>query len=100
MLRLMKENNCDSDKCLEQKMREAGYDIEEFKRIFGENFSREAVLGQEVYRKLLMSQTEKDKREFYEKKKETYKEPGEVKISNIFIAFGKDKDKALPRTKE
>ena len=100
MLRLMKENNCDSDKCLEQKMREAGYDIEEFKRIFGENFSREAVLGQEVYRKLLMSQTEKDKREFYEKNKETYTEPGEVTLSNIFIAFGKDQDKALARAKE
>ena len=100
MLRLMKENNCDSDKCLEQKMREAGYDIEEFKRIFGENFSREAVLGQEVYRKLLMSQTEKDKREFYEKNKETYTEPGEVTLSNIFIAFGKDQAQALARAKE
>ena len=100
MLRLMKENNCDSDKCLEQKMREAGYDIEEFKRIFGENFSREAVLGQEVYRKLLMSQTEKDKREFYEKNKETYTEPGEVTLSNIFIAFGKDQNQALARAKE
>jgi peptidyl-prolyl cis-trans isomerase SurA len=100
MLRLMKENNCDSDKCLEQKMREAGYDIEEFKRIFGENFSREAVLGQEVYRKLLMSQTEKDKREFYEKNKQSYTEPGEVTLSNIFIAFGKDQDQALARAKE
>src|SRR5262245_47184180 len=100
ILRIMKEYNCDSDKCLEQKMREAGYDIEEFKRIFGENFSREAVLGQEVYRKLLMSQTEKDKREFYEKNKETYTEPGEVTLSNIFIAFGKDQDKALARAKE
>src|SRR5262245_56799567 len=101
MLRLMKENNCDSDKCLEQKMREAGYDIEEFKRIFGENFSREAVLGQEVYRKLLMSQTEKDKREFYEKnKQQIYVEPGEVTLSNIFIAFGKDQDQALARAKD
>src|SRR5262245_66687442 len=100
MLRLMKENNCDSDKCLEQKMREAGYDIEEFKRIFGENFSREAVLGQEVYRKLLMSQTEKEKREFYEKNKQTYIEPGEVTLSNIFIAFGKAQDQALARAKE
>jgi peptidyl-prolyl cis-trans isomerase SurA len=100
MLRLMKEFNCDSDKCLEQKMREAGYDIEEFKRIFGENFSREAVLGQEVYRRLLMGQTEKEKREFYEKNKQGYTEPGEVTLSNIFIAFGKDQDQALARAKE
>ena len=100
MLRLMKENNCDSDKCLEQKMREAGYDIEEFKRVFGENFSREAVLWQEVYRRLLMAQTEKDKREFYEKNKQAYAEPAEIALSNIFIAFGKDQDQALARAKE
>jgi peptidyl-prolyl cis-trans isomerase SurA len=100
ILRTMKEFNCDSDKCLEQKMREAGYDMEEFKRIFTENFSREAVLGQEVYRKLLMSQTEKEKREFYEKNKQTLIEPGEVTLSNIFIAFGKDQDQALARAKE
>jgi len=100
ILRLMKDSNCDSDKCLEQKMREAGVDIEEVRRIFGENFSRDAVLGQEVYRKLFMGQTEKEKREFYEKNKQAYSEPSEVTLSNIFIAFGKDQDQALERAKE
>jgi len=47
-----------------------------------------------------MSQTEKEKREFYEKNKQTYIEPGEVKLSNIFIAFGKNQDQALARAKE
>jgi parvulin-like peptidyl-prolyl isomerase len=100
ILRLMKENNCDSDKCLEQKMREAGYDMEEFRRIFGENFSREAVLGQEVYGRIYRSLTEKEKREFYEKNKQVYADPGEVTLSNIFIAFGKNQDQALARAKE
>src|SRR5262249_8770681 len=97
---LMKDSNCDSDKCLEQKMREAGLDMEEYRRIIAEKFSRDAVLGQEVYRKLLMGQTEKEKREFYEKNKQDYVEPGEVTLSNIFIAFGKDQDRALARAKE
>jgi peptidyl-prolyl cis-trans isomerase SurA len=100
ILLLMKESNCDSDKCLEQKMREAGLDMEEYRRIIAEKFSRDAVLGQEVYRKLLMGQTEKEKREFYEKNKQDYAEPGEVTLSNIFIAFGKDQDQALARAKE
>jgi parvulin-like peptidyl-prolyl isomerase len=100
ILRLMKENNCDSDKCLEQRMREAGLDIEEFKRIVGENYSRDAVLGQEVYGRIFRALTEKEKREFYEKNKQSYAEPGEVTLSNIFIAFGKDQDKALERAKE
>src|SRR5262249_33962270 len=100
ILLLMKESNCDSDKCLEQKMREAGLDMEEYRRIIAEKFSRDAVLGQEVYRRLLMSQTEKEKREFYEKNKQDYAEPAEVTLSNIFIAFGKDQDQALARAKE
>ncbi|MGH9753338.1 MAG: peptidylprolyl isomerase [Blastocatellia bacterium] len=100
ILRLMKENNCDSDKCLEQRMREAGYDIEEVKRIIGENFSREAVLGQEVYGKIYRALTEKERREFYEKNKQFYAEPGEVTLSNIFVALGKDPDQALKRAKE
>lgn len=100
LLRLMKETNCDSDTCLEQKMRESGVDIEEFKRLIGEKFARDAVLGQEVYRKLFMGQTEKEKREFYEKNKQLYMEPGEVTLSNIFVAFGKDPDQALERAKD
>jgi peptidyl-prolyl cis-trans isomerase SurA len=100
ILRLMKDNNCDSDKCLEQKMREVGLDMEEYKRVMGENFSRDAVLGREVYGKIFNALTEKEKREFYEKNKEFYTEPGEVTLSNIFIAFGKEPDKALERAKE
>jgi peptidyl-prolyl cis-trans isomerase SurA len=100
ILRYMKDTNCDSDKCLEQKMREAGIDMEEFKRILGDNFSRQAVLGQEVYGRIFRSLTEKEKREFYEKNKQLYAEPGEITLSNIFIAFGKDQDQALARAKE
>ncbi len=100
ILRLMKENNCDSDKCLEQKMREAGLDMEELKRFLGEKFSRDAVLGQEVYSRIYRTLTEKEKREFYEKNRQFYAEPGEVTLSNIFIALGKDPDQALDRAKE
>src|SRR5215831_3081648 len=67
LLRLMKDSNCDSDKCLEQKMREAGYDVDEYKRFLGETFSRQAVLGQEVYSRIYRALTEKEKREYYEK---------------------------------
>jgi peptidyl-prolyl cis-trans isomerase SurA len=100
LLRYMKENNCETEECLTQKMREAGYDIGEVKRVLGERFSKDAVLGQEVYRKLFMGQTEKEKREFYEKNKQGFSEPVEVTLSNIFIASGKDPDQALLRAKE
>ncbi len=100
LLRYMKDNNCETQECLGQKMREAGYDIEEVKKVLGERFSMEAVKWQEVYRKLLSGQTEKEKREFYEKNKQSFAEPVEVTLSNIFIASGKDSDQALARAKE
>lgn len=100
LLRLMKENNCESKECLGQKMREAGYDIDEVTRVLTENFSREAVLGQEVYGKVFRQLTEKEKREAYEKNKQFFTEPGEVTLSRIFIAAGKDANQSLQRARE
>lgn len=100
LLRLMKENNCESKECLGQKMREAGYDFEEVTRLLTENFSKEAVMGQEVYRKIYMGLTEKEKREAYEKNKEYFTQPGEVTLSRIFIATGKDPEQSLLRAKD
>src|SRR5262249_9537695 len=100
LLRMMKENNCEIRECLEQKMREAGIDIEEVKRFLGERFSKDAVLGQEVYRRIFSGLTEKEKREFYDKNKQGFSDPPEVTLSNIFIASGKDPEQALARAKE
>ncbi|MEK7831889.1 MAG: peptidyl-prolyl cis-trans isomerase, partial [Acidobacteriota bacterium] len=99
-LRMMKENNCESKECLSQKMREAGYDIEEVTKLLTENFSREAVLWNEVQMKIYRNLTEKEKREAYEKNKEFLTVPGEVALSRIFIALGKDPNQALLRAKE
>lgn len=100
LLRLMKENNCESKECLGQKMREAGYDIEEISRVLTENFSREAVMGQEVYGKVFRQLTEKEKREAYEKNKQFFTEPGEVSLSRIFIATGKDANQSSQRAQD
>jgi len=58
------------------------------------------VIGQEVYRGLFSRQTEKDRRDFYDKNKQTFAEPAEVTLSNIFIASGKDPEQALLRAKD
>ncbi|HQR34122.1 MAG TPA: peptidyl-prolyl cis-trans isomerase [Blastocatellia bacterium] len=99
-LRMMKENNCESKECLSQKMREAGYDIEEVTKLLTENFSREAVLWNEVQMKIYRNLTEKEKREAYEKNKEFLTVPGEVALSQIFIALGKDPNQSLLKAKE
>lgn len=100
ILRLMKENNCESTECLAQKMREAGFDIEDVRKSLTEKFSTERVLGAEVYGRVFRNLTEKEKRDFYDKNKDAYSEPGEITLSNIFIALGKDPNQALLRAKE
>lgn len=99
-LRMMKENNCESKQCLEQKMREAGFDIEEVTKLLTENYSREAVLYTEVQQRIYRNLTEKEKREAYDKNKEFLTIPGEVTLSRIFVAMGKDPNQALLRAKD
>ena len=100
LLRIMKENNIQSLEDLEQKMREVGVDINEVKANLRANFARQAVLNREVYGKIFYSLTEKEKRDFYEKNKEAFATPGEVTLSHIFIAIGKDADGALKRAQD
>src|SRR5262249_53325484 len=100
LLRLMKENNCETLDCLEQKVREAGFDIAEVRRNLTEDFSRQKVISAEVYGKVYRNLTEKEKREYYEKNKQRYTEPAEVTLSSILIAFGKEPEQARLRAKE
>ncbi len=100
LLRLMKDNNCESIECLGQKMREAGYDIEDVRRNLTEQYSKQRVISNEVYMKLFRNITEKERRDFYEKNKQYFTEPAEVTLSNIFIPFGKDSVQALVKIKE
>lgn len=100
LLRMMKENNCESLECLSQKMREANFDIEEVKRIMAENFSKDAVIGREVYGRVYQQLTEKEKRDAYDKNKEFFTEPSELTLSRIYIAFGKDQAQAAATAQE
>ena len=100
LVRIMKENNIQSLEDLEQKMREVGVDINEVKANLRANFARQAVLNREVYGKIFFGLTEKDKRDFYDKHKEAFATPGEVTLSHIFIAIGKDAEAALKRAQD
>jgi parvulin-like peptidyl-prolyl isomerase len=100
LLRMMKENNCESLECLTQKMREANFDIDEVKRIMSENFSKDAVISREVYGRVYQQLTEKEKRDAYDKNMEFFTEPSEITLSRIFVAFGKDPARAAETSQE
>jgi parvulin-like peptidyl-prolyl isomerase len=101
ILRMMKENNCESEECLGQKMKEAGFEMEEVKTALTERFSNDAVLSREVYYRVFTGLTEKEKKEAYDKYKDArYTEPSQVTLSRIFIALGKDPNESLARAKD
>jgi parvulin-like peptidyl-prolyl isomerase len=100
LLRLMKEQNCDTLDCLGQKLRDVGYDIEELKRNMIDGFSRQAVIQNEVYYRIMRELTEKEQRELYDKNRQNFTEPAEVTLSRIFIASGKEPEQALKRAQE
>jgi peptidyl-prolyl cis-trans isomerase SurA len=100
VLRMMKEYNCESEECLGQKMKEAGFEMEELKKVLTERFSNDAVLRREVYYRVYNRLTEKDKKEAYDKYKDRFTEPAQVTLSRIFIALGKDPNESLARAKD
>jgi parvulin-like peptidyl-prolyl isomerase len=102
LLRLMKDQNCDTKECLEQKMRDVGLDYDEVKRNLTDTISQQAVLYNEVEYRIFREMTEKEQRELYEKYKSSpeFTEPAEISLSRIYISFGKDAEQALQRAKE
>lgn len=100
LLRIMKENNLTSLEELEQKMREVGVDINEVRRLLETRFLSDAVRNREVFGRIYYSLTEKEKRDYYDKHVELFSTPGEVTLSRIFIASGRDSAAALERAKQ
>lgn len=70
---------------LEDSMRQAGLDPSDVRKRLRDRFMREQVLNQEVYGNLWRGLTEKEKREFYDAHKDKFMQPGELKLSEVFI---------------
>ena len=99
LLRVMKENNLQSIEDLTQKMREVGVDIDEVRRSLRTRFYFDQVRNREVLSKIFFGLTEKEKRDFYDKHTDLFAVPGEVTLSRIFLATGKDPKQTEARIK-
>lgn len=100
LLRIMKDNNLTSLEDLEQKMREVGVDINEVRRLLETRFLSDAVRNREVFARIYHGLTEKEKRDYYDQHKAVFSTAGEVTLSRIFIAAGKEPTSALERAKQ
>jgi parvulin-like peptidyl-prolyl isomerase len=66
-------------------MRQSGVDPNEIRSRLRERLMKDRVMSQEVYGAVWRALTEKEKREYYDKNKDRFMEPGELKLSELFI---------------
>ena len=71
---------------LEEDMRRNGVDPTDVRARLRERLVRDEVMRQEVYGSIWRSLTEKEKQEYYEANRDKFMQPGELKLSEIFLA--------------
>ena len=71
---------------LEEDMRRGGVDPADVRARLRERLVRDEVMRQEVYGSIWRSLTEKEKLEYYEANRDKFMQPGELKLSEIFLA--------------
>lgn len=69
----------------EELMRQNGVDPNDVRTRLRERLMRDKVMNQEVYGAIWRSLTEKEKREFYDENKDKFMQPGELKLSELFL---------------
>jgi parvulin-like peptidyl-prolyl isomerase len=70
---------------LEQAMRNQGLDPEQARATIRKRIQQQYVVQREVLQPIYQRLSEKDRREFYEKHKDSFTTPGKVMLSEIFL---------------
>jgi peptidyl-prolyl cis-trans isomerase SurA len=69
----------------EDAMRQNGVDPNDVRTRLRERLMRDRVMNQEVYGAVWRALTEKEKREYYDAHKDKFLQPGELKLSELFL---------------
>lgn len=86
MTELARQQNNMSITEFEEAIRRSGIEPSELRQRFRERLMRDMVMNQEVYSSVYRNLTEKEKREYYDKNKERFMVPGELKLSELFLS--------------
>lgn len=69
----------------EELMRQNGVDPNDVRQRLRERLMKDRVMNQEVYGAVWRSLTDKEKHEYYDKNKDKFMQPGELKLSEMFL---------------
>ena len=83
---IRKQNNLDSMEALEAAAKQQGVSFEDFKQHIRDRIITQQVIGQEVYRKVNISQA--DLQRYYDAHKAEFDQPESVKLNEILVSTG------------
>src|SRR5271154_4926404 len=89
---IRKQNNLDSMEALEAAAKQQGVSFEDFKQHIRERIITQQVIGQEVYRKVNISQA--DLQRYYDAHKAEFEQPESIRLSEILIPTATTDDAA------
>ncbi|AXC11491.1 Survival protein SurA precursor (Peptidyl-prolyl cis-trans isomerase SurA) [Acidisarcina polymorpha] len=85
---IRKQNNLDSMEALEAAAKQQGVSFEDFKQHIRDRIVTQQVIGQEVYRKVNISQS--DLQKYYDAHKAEFDKPESVRLSEILVPTTSD----------
>lgn len=87
ILELCKQNNLENLDACRAAMERQGFSMEDIRASYRGQFMRQAVYGQDVYGVLIEQVTNREAEDYYRSHTADFTEPGELEISEIYIAF-------------
>ncbi len=87
ILELCKQNNLENLDACRAAVERQGLAMEDIRMSYRGQFLRQAVYGQDVYSVLVEQVTNREAEEYYRAHLADFTEPGEIEISEIYIAF-------------
>jgi peptidyl-prolyl cis-trans isomerase SurA len=99
MLQIANEQGINSIEKLYQAMRESKLDPEDIRRTMRSEMMKQAVLQQEVDRRVYLAPSPKELQDYFGKHPDKFRKPESVKLSEIYLSFGGGKDEAAVKAK-
>jgi peptidyl-prolyl cis-trans isomerase SurA len=87
MAQIAKDYNLPNMLELEKAMRQQGVDPEAVRASLRKEFQQQYVFQREILAPIYNSLSDKEKRDFYEKNKNSITKPGEIELSEIFLSL-------------
>lgn len=101
MLQIAQEQGINSIEKLHQAMQQSGLNPEEIRRTMRSEMMKQAVLQQEVDRKVYLGFTSKEVKDYFDAHPDKFRKPESIKISEIWLtATGKDEAAVRARALE